>query len=250
MGTTSVAPASHRSARSRAVADGSREEDAVPSLEESAHRFEHTRLPLGAHARERRELVLLARVRELAERLHAGVLPERPHHPRPEPGHVEEAPHRLGDLRSGPVERGERPGVHGRIDLRRDRLPHPGERLELSARGDDGERLGVLARGLGEAPVRARLERVVAADLEEIGELGEEVRDGSIVHDSIGLSRRPRAVFARSPRSARSGARLARGARSPYRRGAWCPPRQGGDVVLMEKRGHLGHRAYTRPCHA
>ena len=105
-----------------------------------------------------------------------------PDEARTEPRDVEEALHRLRHLDARPVQRGERAGVHRGVDLGGDRLADPGERLELAARGDDGERLGVLARRLGEGAVRAGLEWVLAANLEEIGQLGEEARDVGVVH--------------------------------------------------------------------
>ena len=62
-------------------------------------------------------------------------------------------------------------------------LADAGDRAQLRF-AERGEPLGGVRDGLRGVPVRANLERVLALDFEEIGDLSEDARDGQVFHDS------------------------------------------------------------------
>jgi hypothetical protein len=83
-----------------------------------------------------------------------------------------------------PVERGA-----ARLDqfshTRRDVLANPGQAAQVG-RGEGRDALAAVANDLRGIAVRADLERVVAPNLEQIADLGEDTGDGDVFHGKSG----------------------------------------------------------------
>ena len=133
-------------------------------------------------------------------------------------------------------------------------LPMPGSCAAVRpATSSVATALGVVRDRVGAVAVRADLERVLALDLEQVGDLGEHARDRGLSNACSPLASRsryvehdarPRAVGARAAPSTRvgvaSGSRSRTGSRRRRRRTPWPPsrpaPRAPRDQVVDRRR--------------
>ena len=139
-------------------------------------------LPEAGHRRER---ALLACRLELLERLDARLGEEPAHGLGAEPGDAEHREQRHGHEGTRAIERVEGPAVEEVEDLLGDRRSNTVEllqRVTAAPRGDVRQPVARLARQLGKVAVGAQLERVLSAQLEEVGELVEGARYLWVLH--------------------------------------------------------------------
>ncbi len=105
-------------------------------------------------------------------------------------------------------------------DLRREVLADAGNRAQLLF-GQVRECLGGVRDRFGRVPVRANLERVLALDLEQVGDLRKDSRDGQVFHVSLQDAKRTTSSWTeREARRSRCGTR----AGAPRRRPAPAAP--------------------------
>ena len=167
-------------------------------------------LPLGA--RPQNQLFLLrpqpfqaphaavaARGLELLDRLDAELRVQQGNRFRADALQVEQVENRRRELLEQILVITRLAGLGNLADLRSQILADAGDGAELLF-AEIGKLVGRVRDGLGRVPVRANLERVLALDFEEIGDLREDARDGQVFHVSRETQRRRLyAVWTRRP---------------------------------------------------